>query len=554
MISPMISPNFKKSNLDTEVLENMNAITPSDELSKALKKEGLVQKDVTVQGKNGTYTRKQWVRASEATSGDSKSTSTEQPKEDKAGKIEDKKSSISFSLSEGKNAKQSLAEMLSSGTSRVDIMAAAKEQGISWKENDHEGINWMRASMAIQKHMNEGGSTQSQDKINDTDKTTEQPKQENKQKSSVDNSKGKLQVGQTVYCDQIGNGKSKVTVTGLDGENGKITVKNGRGSEYDVPMSSLYSSKEDAENGENSIADSGSDKQESKNVSGTSLSFEKKEALGLGNPVYKLSNGDEVSPHMPAATRGENIKNLDKTSDMDEHFTEDFTTKGVGGKTYTVTREVTIYNKGAKVKGGRFQSKVTSIVEQAAGGKSEKPQSVIGKDYTKLTTEDEADSIEGQAHNMIVGYLKADGKKNPSESDIRGAARSLAEQYTKRDLVYGGENKKLSDHFHKLAGVDRNQTLKDIAQESYGKPDQRSQAIKELLGKEYRVTPGNTVETTADVGGKYLAEVKISPKFGGRWSAEFVYPDGVSRKETYDSVKSVQEASDKFIKDQKSKK
>lgn len=181
MISPMISPNFKRSNLDTEVLENMNAITPSDELSKALKKEGLVQKDVTVQGKNGTYTRKQWVRASEVTSGDSKSTSAEQPKEDKAGKTEDKKSSISFSLSEGKSAKQSLAEMLSSGTSRVDIMAAAKEQGISWKENDHEGINWMRASMAIQKHMNEGGSTQSQDKINDTDKTTEQPKQENKQ-------------------------------------------------------------------------------------------------------------------------------------------------------------------------------------------------------------------------------------------------------------------------------------------------------------------------------------------------------------------------------------
>lgn len=552
MISPMISPNFKRSNLDTEVLENMNAITPSDELSKALKKEGLVQKDVTVQGKNGTYTRKQWVRASEATSGDSKSTSTEQPKEDKAGKTEDKKSSISFSLSEGKNAKQSLAEMLSSGTSRVDIMAAAKEQGISWKENDHEGINWMRASMAIQKHMNEGGSAQFQGKM--TDKATEQPKQENKQKSSSDNSNGKLQVGQTVYCDQIGNGKSKVTVTGLDGENGKITVKNGRGSEYDVPMSSLYSSKEDAENGENSIADSGSGKQESKNVSGTSLSFEKKEALGLGNPVYKLSNGDEVSPHMPAATRGENIKNLDKTSDMDEHFTEDFTTKGVGGKTYTVTREVTIYNKDTKVKGGRFQSKVTSIVEQTAGGKSKKPESVIGKDYTKLTTEDEADSIEGQAHNMIVGYLKADGKKNPSESDIKGAARSLAEQYTKRDLVYGGENKKLSDHFHKLAGVDRNQTLKDIAQESYGKPDQRSQAIKELLGKEYRVTPGNTVETTADVGGKYLAEVKISPKFGGRWSAEFVYPDGVSRKETYDSVKSVQEASDKFIKDQKSKK
>ena len=249
---------FINTELDNRILKSMDAENPSDELVKAMNRQGLVQKEVQVKGKNGqTFTRKQWVRASEATSGDQKSAKQEEPKDGKTA-TDNKKPDISFEKQEGKTGKQSLAEMLSSGTSRVDIMAAAKEQGISWKENDHEGINWMRASIAIQKHMDNGGSAQSQDKI--TDKATEQPKQENKQKSSADNSKGKLQVGQTVYCDQIGNGKYKVTVTGLDGENGKITVKNGRGSEYDVPMSSLYSSKEDAENGENSIADSGSDK------------------------------------------------------------------------------------------------------------------------------------------------------------------------------------------------------------------------------------------------------------------------------------------------------
>lgn len=42
----------------------------SEDLVKAMSKQGLVQKDVTVQGKNGkTFTRKQWVKASDAQSG-----------------------------------------------------------------------------------------------------------------------------------------------------------------------------------------------------------------------------------------------------------------------------------------------------------------------------------------------------------------------------------------------------------------------------------------------------------------------------------------------------
>lgn len=99
---------------------------------KSLSKQGLVQKDVQVQGKHGTYIRKQWVRASETSSVNS---------------------SISFTKPSDGNTKKALTEILSSGYSRQDIMSAAKSAGISWKENEHEGINWMRASVSIQKHM-----------------------------------------------------------------------------------------------------------------------------------------------------------------------------------------------------------------------------------------------------------------------------------------------------------------------------------------------------------------------------------------------------------------
>ena len=49
--------------------------------------------------------------------------------------------------------------MLASGKSRKDIMSAAEAAGITWTKNDHEGINWMRASMAIQKHMKAAKTT-----------------------------------------------------------------------------------------------------------------------------------------------------------------------------------------------------------------------------------------------------------------------------------------------------------------------------------------------------------------------------------------------------------
>ena len=54
------------------------------------------------------------------------------------------------------DGKSALATLLSKGYTRQDIMSQAETSGITWKKNDHEGINWMRASMAIQKAWKKG--------------------------------------------------------------------------------------------------------------------------------------------------------------------------------------------------------------------------------------------------------------------------------------------------------------------------------------------------------------------------------------------------------------
>ena len=65
----------------------------------------------------------------------------------KLSKDEAKKKTQSITSSIGKDEK-----------SRNDFMTKAKAQGISWKENDNVGINWMRCCMAINSHFENGGS------------------------------------------------------------------------------------------------------------------------------------------------------------------------------------------------------------------------------------------------------------------------------------------------------------------------------------------------------------------------------------------------------------
>jgi len=47
-------------------------------------------------------------------------------------------------------------EVLRNSLHRDDILEHAKENGVSWEEHSHPGINWMRASSAIIKHIDKG--------------------------------------------------------------------------------------------------------------------------------------------------------------------------------------------------------------------------------------------------------------------------------------------------------------------------------------------------------------------------------------------------------------
>lgn len=91
-------------------------------------------------------------------------------------------------------AKSQIAQMLASGKSREDCMAEFEKQGVTWKKSDHEGINWMRAAMAMNKHLTSG--TQG----SETNKPKSEEKSENNQSSS--NSQKKFKNG---YIDKDGD-------------------------------------------------------------------------------------------------------------------------------------------------------------------------------------------------------------------------------------------------------------------------------------------------------------------------------------------------------------
>lgn len=56
------------------------------------------------------------------------------------------------------NAKKKTQEITKGVSDKKSFMEKAKAQGITWKENDHEGINWMRCCMAMNKHFENGGT------------------------------------------------------------------------------------------------------------------------------------------------------------------------------------------------------------------------------------------------------------------------------------------------------------------------------------------------------------------------------------------------------------
>lgn len=63
----------------------------------------------------------------------------------------------------------------------------------------------------------------------------------------------------------------------------------------------------------------------------------------------------------------------------------------------------------------------------------------------------------------------------------------------------------------------------------------------------------NIVAKAEDLGGDYMTEVRINTSRKGYFKTEFIYPDGFSSKETYDSVAAVTQAADSFFRKQRKK-
>ena len=159
----------------------------TDNLLKSIDKSKLVQVQVTVKGKNGTFTRKQWKRAKDVTSSDVVLKAPDAPKDKASGKPD----------TQG-TGRQKLAQLLGSGNSRSSIVDFAKKNGVAWKESPHEGINWMRAAMAIQKHMESSPDVWKKFQSQETQKTQSQDSSQSQPtKQAQSNDKPQTQVQST---------------------------------------------------------------------------------------------------------------------------------------------------------------------------------------------------------------------------------------------------------------------------------------------------------------------------------------------------------------------
>lgn len=152
--------NFINTGLDEQILKSMDAEHPTEELVKAMNRSGLVQKKIT--DKNGHQTTR-WVKASEDQPADKPTT---QNKDESHSKSQINKNQVDTQQSIPKT-KEEIQKLVASGKSKEDIMKLAKDAGITWKENDHAGINWMRCCMAM---TNPNKASSTNNKPNDTNK------------------------------------------------------------------------------------------------------------------------------------------------------------------------------------------------------------------------------------------------------------------------------------------------------------------------------------------------------------------------------------------------
>lgn len=118
------------------------------DLNKAIDKSKLVQVQVLVHGKNGTFMRNQWKNPADVSSSDkvigNQAVLDAYKKEQQKKAAQQSQAAVNFDLSKW-NA-------LKVANDRDGAMAYAKQCGVVWKEDaSNPGINWMRACMAANK-------------------------------------------------------------------------------------------------------------------------------------------------------------------------------------------------------------------------------------------------------------------------------------------------------------------------------------------------------------------------------------------------------------------
>lgn len=480
---------FKQGDTDERILKSMAEDTEheydSEELSKSLDKAKLVQKEVQVRGKNGQmHTRKQWVRAGEDQPAPKQPKAQEDTKETSSKPKQEEKKEHWTKVGTSQEAKAQIAQMLASGKSREDCMKDFKAQGVTWKEHENQAINWMRAAMAMNKHLTSGaGTPQGNDSSKPKEKTTENKKESTDKQSSV---------------------KDKSSSQQKKFENGYID-KNG-----DL----VADDKSDLEGLVSEITDTDPFDQKD-------LALEELEK----NPEYKGAFIGSMGFDKASQNKDGSIS---VTAYVEGYVEDDRDGSSENFDTY-VTFDIPV--------------------------KSEEIKSVIGSDYTQLTTEKESGTIEGEAHNMMVGWLQSEngGKKKPTEAQIKQAANSLKDAAIKRVISSYNQDElvhqlAMAKHFTKLAGGNMDhmtleRTYQDVVSGSSYTQEQKCNALAKLCGKDY--------DSTGDYVRKYasnsMANASIVPMSKGYFEVTFSYDDGVSRKERFDSVKSAKEAADKFI-------
>src|SRR5690606_1054873 len=124
---------------DSEILKSagVNLDEIEEDLQKALKaikgKPGYIQREITVKRNGKTFTRKQWVKAPEA-----------------------KKNEGPKMVMDKTTARNKIRD-LKKKYGKEGVLKLAKELGIKWKEHSHEGVNYMRAAMALRSYLERGG-------------------------------------------------------------------------------------------------------------------------------------------------------------------------------------------------------------------------------------------------------------------------------------------------------------------------------------------------------------------------------------------------------------